>query len=482
MENKQISTIPMRRRAAYGITAGGMAILLIAGIFAAFSYGQFQNGTDYLKMIVAIIGMLFAVILFVCCCFNIRDNTQQGNIFAAVSALLYLTLLLSGMIDTLDGDAQMGRALFALQTITAILSSMIHLLFWRYQCASLPKNRARRYFTVWIYGLTLIYFTLLAINPFTGILFVVDADGHLRSSGQVLELIFISLFYLTYLLYILPQHCSLRKKLSLASFAVFPMLCIALTAIWYAAGIVYAVSSITYVFLLMAAYVVFFGDYIENKKRLLLQKAELAEQANKQTEMQTALMLSQIRPHFLYNALTAIRNLCKNDPMEAYTALGNFADYLRGNMDALGSGRIIPFEKELEHVRTYLMLEQMRFGDELNVEYDIQCCEFALPALTVQPIVENAVRHGATMKENGGMVTIRSIRTEEGIVITVTDNGPGFDPNAPLSDGRSHLGLENVRKCLTASGCGELQLDSTPGTGTTVTIRIWEDRDEHTAR
>ena len=116
---------------------------------------------------------------------------------------------------------------------------------------------------------------------------------------------------------------------------------------------------------------------------MLLQKAELAEQKRIQTELQTELMLSQIQPHFLYNTLTAIRNLCDDEQQQVYTALGQFADYLRGNMDALGGGRIISFAKELEHVKTYLMLEQLRFEDALRVEYDIRYQDFSLPALTV---------------------------------------------------------------------------------------------------
>ena len=123
------------------------------------------------------------------------------------------------------------------------------------------------------------------------------------------------------------------------------------------------------------------------------------------------------------------------------------------------------------------MLEQMRFGDELTVEYDIQYSDFSVPALTVQPIVENAVRHGATMNENGGKVIIRCVKTDSGACITVTDNGPGFDMTVPPSDGRNHFGLTNVRNCLEAKNCGELRIDSSKGTGTTVTILIWEEKE-----
>lgn len=477
MAAMQSKTVSARKRAVYIGIAIVMGMMTIAGLLFTLPFGQTHGEADYLKLMIAELGMLFAVILFICCCSNIRDDTRQGHTFAAVCVLLFVNIFLSGIFDVLDGTAKAGRLIFVLQTLTAAISAVIHFLFWSYQRTSLPKNRAQRYFTVWICGLLLLYLVFLGINPVTGILFYVDASGRLIYPGEVIDLTLSTALYLSYLVYVLPQRCPLRKKISIASFAFFPLLCIAFSAIWYASGIAYSASSVLYIFMLLAAYVVFFGDYIESKELLLRQKAELAEQARRQTDLQTALMLSQIRPHFLYNAFTAIRNLCKNDPAEAYRSLGLFADYLRGNMDALGNGRIISFEKELEHIKTYLMLEQMRFGDELQVEYDIRYLDFCLPALAVQPIVENAVRHGATMNENGGMVTISSVKTDEGAVITVADNGPGFDPDLPPSDDRSHFGLENVRNCLAASGCGELQISSTPGIGTTVTIRIWEEKE-----
>ena len=472
MTDRQNRISPARRRAVNIGIAAAMGVLSVAGALAALFFGQGE--TDYFKMAVAYIGMLFAAILFVCCC-SIRDDTPQRHTFTAVSVLLFISICLSGVLDALDGTAGAGRLILAIQTFINLVSAATNCLFWVYQRISLPKNRAQRFFTAWIGGVLGLYLVLLAINPMTGILFFVDASGHLIYSGELTEAVLFTALYLSYLVYILPQKCPIKKKISIACFAFFPLFYVILMAIWRVFGAVYSTSCLFFIFLLLAAYVVFFGDAVESHDLLLRQKAELAERSREQTELQTALMLSQIRPHFLYNAITAIRNLCKTDPAEAYTSLGLFADYLRGNMDALGNGRLIPFSKELEHIKTYLMLEQMRFGDELEVEYDIRYQDFSLPALAVQPIVENAVRHGATMNENGGRITVTSVKTGEGAAITVTDNGPGFDVGIPPSDGKSHFGLANVRNCLAASGLGELKIDSTPGVGTTVTILIRED-------
>ena len=474
METTQSGAIPMRKKTIYIIMGCVMVALLIASIVMTFSFGLFREDADYLQMVIAVVGMLFAIILFTCCCFNIRDNTHQGDIFAAVSVLLYFCLLFSGAMDVLAGKGVAGSAIIALQTITSVCTTAVHLLFWHYQCASLPEDRARRYFTRWIYGLMLIYLVVLAVNPFTGVLFTVDGSGNLISTGETLEIIFISLFYLTYLLYILPQRCPLGKKLSLASFAVLPMLCIALTAIWYAAGIG-SVLSITYVFLLMAAYVVFFGDYIDSKKRLLLQKTLLAEKERRQTELQTAIMLSQIQPHFLYNALNTISSLCEMDALRARDAIDSFARYLRVNMNSLESRRLVPFSEELEHTRTYLNIEQLRFGDDLQVVYDIGCDDFRLPPLCVQPLAENAVKHGL-QRTDGGTVTIRTRREDGAVHITVTDNGTGFTPDALISEkDRVHIGIENVRSRLTAFCGGTLTIYSGSGEGTTAEIILPEE-------
>ena len=475
METTQGGAILTRKRAIYLIAGCVMAALLVASIAVTASFGLFRKDTDYLQMAFAVVGMLFAAILFVCCCFNMQDTTHQGDIFAAVSVLLYFCLLLSGALEVLAGSGVPRSAVITLETLAEVNSTAIHVLFWRYQCSSLPENRARRYFTLWIYALSLLFLAALALNLFTGILFTADASGSLISTGETLELIFISLFYLTYLLYILPQRCPPGKKLSLAGFAILPMLCIVLTAIWFAAGIDCTILPITYIFLLMAAYAVFFGDYVESKKHLLLQKTELAEKERRQTELQTAIMLSQIQPHFLYNALNTISSLCEIDALRARDAIDSFARYLRVNMNSLESRRLVPFAEELEHTRTYLNIEQLRFGDDLQVVYDIGCDDFRLPPLCVQPLAENAVKHGL-QRTDGGVVTIRTRREGSAVHITVTDNGAGFAPDVLSSEeDRAHIGIENVRARLAAFCGGTLTIHSGSGEGTTAEIILPEE-------
>jgi len=185
------------------------------------------------------------------------------------------------------------------------------------------------------------------------------------------------------------------------------------------------------------------------------------------------LSLSQIKPHFLYNAMGAIEALCDSDPRKARQAMARFSEYLRGNIDAIDRMNVIPFDRELEHTRLYLEIEQLRFGSALNVRYDIRCTGFSLPALTLEPLVENAVRHGIRKNARGiGTVTVATRETGERYEIVVTDDGPGFDPSGLPDDGRNRVGIRNVRERLQSVCGGRLQIVSAPGKGTTATIII----------
>jgi sensor histidine kinase YesM len=200
---------------------------------------------------------------------------------------------------------------------------------------------------------------------------------------------------------------------------------------------------------------------------------KITELENELLQNQISLMLSQIRPHFLYNSLVAIQELCLIDPEVASEAVSEFSTYLRGNIDSLSIKNPVPFEKELRHVETYLSLEKRRFGKKLNVVYDISARDFFLPALTLQPVVENAVRHGVTKREEGGTVTIRSEGRETQIVITVIDDGVGFNADGNYGQGdRLHVGIDNVRSRLASMCRGTLSIESKQGTGTTVVITI----------
>lgn len=190
-------------------------------------------------------------------------------------------------------------------------------------------------------------------------------------------------------------------------------------------------------------------------------------------EAKVSVMVSQIRPHFMYNALSSIAILCKLNPDTAYTATVTFSDYLRGNMDSLKQTAPVPFSRELEHLKKYLYIEKLRFDDQLNIEYDIQAADFEIPLLSIQPLVENAVKHGVGMKEDGGTVKISTRETDNAYEVIIEDDGVGFDTTAEKKDdGRSHVGVENTKRRIKEMCGGEVIIESAVGEGTTAKVII----------
>ena len=212
----------------------------------------------------------------------------------------------------------------------------------------------------------------------------------------------------------------------------------------------------------------------EKARELELQRSRLEAEKNiveaELKDSRVSLMLSQIQPHFIYNTLGTIERMCLKDPEKAFELVRNFSLYLRGNFSELDSVTPIRFAEELKHVEYYVKIEKVRFPD-MTIEYDVEATEFVLPALSVQPLVENAIKHGLMRLESGGTVVIRSYETPTHFCVEVKDDGMGFDPSLPL-DSKKHVGLRNIRGRLKAMVNGELTIESQPGTGTRAVILI----------
>ena len=190
----------------------------------------------------------------------------------------------------------------------------------------------------------------------------------------------------------------------------------------------------------------------------------------KLTESRVSTMMSQIRPHFIYNTLGSIEQLCSIDPHKAGELVHNFAKYLRGNLRELDNPRPILMSQEMEHVHHYISIENVRFPD-MTFFFEMNASDFYIPALTIQPIVENAIKHGLMKLQKGGTIRLTSYETETHYCVLVEDNGAGFDTN-DLIDERKHVGLRNIRGRLEAMVNGTLSIESTEGVGTKVLISI----------
>ena len=187
-------------------------------------------------------------------------------------------------------------------------------------------------------------------------------------------------------------------------------------------------------------------------------------------ENRISTMMSQIRPHFIYNTLGSIEQLCELNPPKAAELVHNFAKYLRGNFGELDNTKPIRMSQEMEHVRHYISIESVRFPD-MTFTFELKSEDFSLPELTIQPIVENAIKHGLMKLQKGGSIRVISYETDTDYCVSVEDDGVGFD-TSKLFDEKKHIGIRNIRDRLEVMVGGTLEIESTQGVGTKVLITI----------
>ena len=192
--------------------------------------------------------------------------------------------------------------------------------------------------------------------------------------------------------------------------------------------------------------------YDLSRARMLLAENSLALEQSK-----NEVLMAQIQPHFINNSLMVIAARCHEYP-DIYDSIMHFSRYLRSHFEAIGSTKAIPFLQEMDNIEAYLDLVQEQYQERLDVEYEIECDDFNVPALSVQPLVENAVQHGISMYERGGTVTIRSFRKGTTVIVEVTDRGRGHSSITPQQKKRRGIGTENVRARLRSMNNGILEI------------------------
>lgn len=450
---------------------------MFAGFFASLhilNYLQ-ENGAEiisYINVSTGLVAMLGLSMLALAHSLEVVTDKESAWIFMGMIVLAYLGVICDNLSWAFEGFIQhiaLGRVL---DMGSYLITPIILLLLWEYQNRVFLDESQRVKKVRWIVNAAAISDVLyILIGAATGFLFYIDESGrYFEGAGFAAVHICPAIIIACCVFENLRRELPLQKKLSLLAFGLVPVIAIAFS-------IPLPRYSIIYVAFFVNLILVYGTVQVKKEQELAEKTARIAEQDRALAEQQTQIMISQIQPHFLYNTLTAIHRLCAKDTALAQKTIQDFSTYLRTNMDSIKNTAPIPFEKELAHTKTYLEIELLRFSSILNVEYDIAVTDFKIPALTLQPIVENAVRYGIRSRVYGGTVTISTRRSNGNIYLTVHDDGMGFDVNEKKNDGRSHLGIENTRNRLRQMMNAELRIDSQIGVGTTVTM-ILEDKHE----
>ncbi|MCR4578711.1 MAG: histidine kinase [Treponema sp.] len=333
----------------------------------------------------------------------------------------------------------------------------------------------------WLYGhvaavVCIIYAFEWCISIFTGIFFSIE-NGRF-THGQYYWVAQCGGFFVAGLtLFVIIKHIKdigIHDALFLMSFEVLPILSIFIRRKYH---FFTSQMSMTFSIILTFNFI-----HLNQVKYILLQETKL-----KQNKL--ALSFSQIKPHFIFNILNSLYVLCDKDPSKVKEAIGDFSYYLRNNLDVLEDQSLIPFPQAIENLKHYVNLEKLRFGEDVYVSYDLQETNFKIPPLTLQPLVENSIKHGILRKEAGGTIVISSCCSDKYYKIKIVDDGVGFDTNnlylddfseneselpESLNNKKEHIGIRNVRARIKILCHGDMEIKSEIGKGTSIIISIPE--------
>lgn len=428
------------------------------------------NEFNYMSAALELFAAVVTAVMLLGCFIERQYRTRSGKLFVWCLATHTAMLTVDAPIWILLADPDPGNVVLVkiLSFFSdALLCTLISL--YAYCLTEYINERqkiSRRYAAV-ITALCTVAVILWLINAFNGMYIYYDENG-LDKTGplyllsQILNVILPAMTMALAFRY--HSVIGWRNTWIWVLYGAIPVLSIPCQILWAVTPVCLATTvSLMLVYTLIHAEQVRRSTDIE--KTLVQKELALSESNN-------SLVLSQIQPHFLYNALTSIYRLCDVKPEAAKEAVSNFSKYLRGNLDSIKQTKMISFADEMKHLQAYLYLEKIRYGDYLEVRYDIEATEFFIPPLTVQPLVENAVNHGVSDLPDGGCVTVSAHEEPDHYEIRVSDNGVGFDPETSPSDGRSHVGISNVRSRLGIMCHGTLDIKSAPENGTTAIIKI----------
>ena len=416
-------------------------------------------------LMLSVMGLWFSVV--------IPGIDRWSTRFFVSYFIVFLLCALSAIVETVLQYYRAPQAVFhfSLGMENLLLSLPLPMLtVYLLHCCGENIHRSRLLRSV--LGLWAVFFVLAASAPFSDAFYCVTPENRYYR-GPLYRLFLAPLFMI--LLLNFAGTLRRRKRMSRKAFLSFSIAQTPMAAALAAQLFIdtFSLLGISYVLSALAMYSFILSDQIEQDRRrqqeIFRQQREIARQQREIAHERASVMVLQMRPHFIYNTLMSIYSLCRLDPPKARQITMDFTNYLRRNFNAVASDSPVPFSKELEHTQAYLAVEQAQYNDMLVVDYDTPYTHFRLPPLTLQPIVENAVKHGMDPYAGPLHISIRTRRTDSGAEIIVEDNGRGFDPSG---EGVDHIALTNIRQRLEMMCRGSLTITSRDGGGTAVAVLI----------
>lgn len=464
MDDRKNGSFKLSKKANLFLRIGvivGMAILGGVLLYAYFASNITMLPQDDLFDIGA---CFFGLIILIAISIMMAFERKEGDETTVFFYLLMILLFLEGASDInstlVEGKANWNLVNVVSNTLEFSFMPLIVFVFWNYQNSLYSEfNKVDKMMTRFLFGFVLLDIVFIGLNIPFGYLFTINDEGHLLySNGYVLSLIVPVLLIAGCFVSNILRKMELRRRFVLIFFCLSPL----------AGGVLsFFFPHFSFIYLILVLETLLMYGIISLDKNL-----EIASTKEKVVEKESQLLVSQINPHFVYNTLSAISSLCSINPELAQETTNKFSDYLRANMAAMNKNSPIPFVEELKHVETYAWIEELRFGKRIKVNFDIGETDFLVPALSIQPMVENAIKHGLSKKESGGSVTVKTYSENGFAVISIIDDGTGFDIKSVGKDGKLHIGIKNVSNRIETMVGGTFAIESKIGEGTKIIISI----------
>ncbi len=457
--------ISLRFDYPYGYSEGILPLILIGNHSEVLLYASYSSyAALYIGISLVVLGIL--VFIFTMATPSIEGRSQGFAVLGLYMAALGFVLINQANIPRMDNSIYYTEYISSGMVIRIL--PMLHSI---YMYMSLEREKVKKIY-LFVFVLSLALFASETLLFLAGV-WDLSSSLYLARAFMVLELLLALCFFLKD---IFGKSGSPKGKAG-RLYSVFTALAItflvagecadALGRRFFAGNI----SNFKYfgalLFAILSSAAVVLMAYRSTLDKLTL--------ANELTKNRVSLMISQIQPHFVCNTLNAIMAMMKSAPDKAYSTISDFSRYLRYNINALSSVELIPFSEELKHIRVYLDIEKERFRERVEIVYDISDDDFAVPPLSVQPFVENAVKHGVCQKSEGGTVRVSSAEERDAYVVTIEDNGVGFDTSL-IETGKRGVGIKNAMYRLRALADADTKIESEIGKGTKVTITFPKDR------
>ena len=403
----------------------------------------FNIGSGFAGFAIALLGLCLAPL-------NEAFSRWERHFFTLFFLVLSLytgSLLYELTLPDLPGYGRLSQAFIFLESFfSSLLMPMLTYLLLRWCGERLRPSPA----TVSVAALLLLYWALLIFTQFTTVIYSVGADGiYRRGPWYPLLLVPPALLMLVNLTIVLRRRRKLRTRQlwAVLSFLLIPLAAMLLQMLYYGLLTIALGTSVGSFVLFTAVQRDLTDQYLEQQKEV--------------TRRELDILMLQMRPHYIHNTLMSIYYLCDSDPALAKQVCGDFAAYLQGSFTGLGGREPVSFAEELRHTKAYLAVEQARYSGQIEAVFDTPYTAFRLPALTLQPLVENAIRHGLDPERGVLHIRVGTRALDEGCEVLVEDDGAGFSD----AQESNYPAIENIRTRLAFHCGGSLTLSAREGGG-----------------